>query len=114
MLIIIILILLIGDGNTTSALNSPSVPTSSTPVTSASSANKQQSSQATNIAKQFPSSEFTSRQAASASGLMTFLSSIIPGVVNSLMPLAVLFGLGALAVPALGLGILLRSDSRRR
>jgi len=51
--------------------------------------------------------------ALTGSGILSTLGSMVPGVVSNMLPLVLLFGLGALMVPALGLGLLLR-ESRRR
>lgn len=40
------------------------------------------------------------------SGILSTLGSMVPGVVSNMLPLVLLFGLGALVVPALGLGLL--------
>jgi len=50
--------------------------------------------------------------ALTGSGILSTLGSMVPGVVSNMLPLVLLFGLGALMVPALGLGLLLR-ESRR-
>jgi len=46
-------------------------------------------------------------------GILSTLGSLVPGVVSNLLPMVFLFGLGALMVPALGLGLLLREGRRR-
>jgi len=51
--------------------------------------------------------------ALSGSGILSTLGSMVPGVVSNMLPLVLLFGLGALMVPALGLGLLLREGRRR-
>jgi len=56
----------------------------------------------------------TQRQvAAGGTGILSALGSMVPGVVSNMLPLVLLFGLGALMVPALGLGLLLREGKRR-
>jgi len=72
---------------------------------------------ANNNAKQTQSSS-SQRQAgvgamAGSAGLLSTLGSMVPGVVSNMLPLVLLFGLGALMVPALGLGLLLREGRRR-
>jgi hypothetical protein len=46
------------------------------------------------------------------SGLLSAIGSVIPGMMGNMLPLVLLFGLGALMVPALGLGLLLREGRR--
>jgi len=72
---------------------------------------------ANNNAKQTQSSSSSQRQAgvggmAGGAGLLSTLGSMVPGVVSNMLPLVLLFGLGALMVPALGLGLLLREGRR--
>lgn len=55
----------------------------------------------------------TKRQALASSGVISALSSMLPGMLGNALPMAFLFGLGALLVPALGLGLLLREGRRR-
>jgi len=58
----------------------------------------------------------TSRQTGIGTGLAGVLGavgSMLPSVVSNLAPLVLLFGLGALMVPALGLGLLLREGRRQ-
>ena len=57
----------------------------------------------------------TSRQTglAAASGVLGAIGSMFPTVVSNMLPLVLLFGLGALMVPALGLGLLLREGRRQ-
>jgi len=50
---------------------------------------------------------------AGSGGILSTLGSLVPGVVSNLLPMVFLFGLGALMVPALGLGLLLREGRRR-
>jgi len=61
-------------------------------------------------------SQASGRQGAGAAitgaGVLNALSSMVPGVVSNMLPLVLLFGLGALMVPALGLGLLLREGRR--
>jgi len=49
---------------------------------------------------------------AGSGGILSTLGSLVPGVVSNLLPMVFLFGLGALMVPALGLGLLLREGRR--
>jgi hypothetical protein len=44
---------------------------------------------------------------------MGTLGSMVPAGMGNMLPLVVLFGLGALMVPALGLGLLLREGRRQ-
>lgn len=57
----------------------------------------------------------TSRQTGlgAASGVLGAIGSMFPAVVSNMLPLVLLFGLGALMVPALGLGLLLREGRRQ-
>jgi len=50
--------------------------------------------------------------AATGSGILSAIGSMMPGMMGNMMPLIILFGLGALMVPALGLGLLLREGRR--
>ncbi|RWS31816.1 hypothetical protein B4U80_02597 [Leptotrombidium deliense] len=50
--------------------------------------------------------------AAGSAGILSTIGSLIPGGLGSVVPLVLLFGLGALMVPALGLGLLLREGRR--
>ncbi|RWS09113.1 hypothetical protein B4U79_06886 [Dinothrombium tinctorium] len=50
--------------------------------------------------------------AATGTGILSTIGSLIPGGLGSVVPLVLLFGLGALMVPALGLGLLLREGRR--
>ncbi|XP_074594564.1 uncharacterized protein LOC141849947 isoform X2 [Brevipalpus obovatus] len=59
----------------------------------------------------------TNRQAGAStaltgSGIISALSSMIPSAIGNVLPMFLLFGLGALMVPALGLGLLLREGRR--
>ncbi|XP_053207780.1 uncharacterized protein LOC128391847 [Panonychus citri] len=54
----------------------------------------------------------SNRQAGSATGIVSLISSMIPGAIGNVLPMVLLFGLGALMVPALGLGLLLREGRR--
>lgn len=51
--------------------------------------------------------------AAAGTGILNVISSMIPGAIGNVLPMVLLFGLGALMVPALGLGLLLREGRRR-
>lgn len=51
--------------------------------------------------------------AITGTGLISTLSSMLPTAVSSFLPVVLLFGLGALMVPAFGLGMLLREGRRR-
>lgn len=60
----------------------------------------------------------TNRQAGAStavtgSGIISALSSMLPSAIGNVLPMFLLFGLGALMVPALGLGLLLREGRRR-
>jgi len=61
-------------------------------------------------------SKTSGRQAGGAAitgaGIISALSSMIPSGLGNILPVALLFGLGALLVPALGLGLLLREGRR--
>jgi len=64
-----------------------------------------------------PQAQGSNRQSGAAaaltgSGILSTLGSMVPGVVSNMLPLVLLFGLGALMVPALGLGLLLREGRR--
>lgn len=50
---------------------------------------------------------------AAGTGLLGAIGSMFPSVMSNMLPLVVLFGLGALMVPALGLGLLLREGRRQ-
>jgi hypothetical protein len=50
--------------------------------------------------------------ALTASGLLSSLTSLIPTSFSSILPMMLLVGLGALMVPAFGLGLLLREGRR--
>ncbi|KAI1307227.1 hypothetical protein HDE_00833 [Halotydeus destructor] len=52
------------------------------------------------------------QNAIGVSGIMSALGSLMPSAFGNMLPLVVLFGLGALMVPALGLGLLLREGRR--
>lgn len=67
----------------------------------------------TNAANQGSSSNSNRQVAVSGSGILGTLGSMIPSVVTSMAPFVLLFGLGALLVPTLGLGLLLREGKRR-
>jgi hypothetical protein len=59
----------------------------------------------------------TSRQTGLAglggpSGILSAIGSMFPSMMGNMLPLVLLFGLGALMVPALGLGLLLREGRR--
>jgi len=47
-----------------------------------------------------------------AGGILSGIASMLPSAFSNMLPLVVLFGLGALMVPALGLGLLLREGRR--
>ena len=56
----------------------------------------------------------TSRQTGlGTAGVLGAIGSMFPSVVSNMLPLVLLFGLGALMVPALGLGLLLREGRRQ-
>ena len=56
----------------------------------------------------------TSRQTGlGATGVLGAIGSMFPAVMSNMLPLVLLFGLGALMVPALGLGLLLREGRRQ-
>jgi hypothetical protein len=55
----------------------------------------------------------TSRQTGLGTGVLGAIGSMFPAVVSNMLPLVLLFGLGALMVPALGLGLLLREGRRQ-
>lgn len=63
-----------------------------------------------------PAAPSTSRQTGLAglggSGILSAIGSMFPSMVGNMLPLVLLFGLGALMVPALGLGLLLREGRR--
>lgn len=63
-------------------------------------------------AQQSGTSRQTGLGAAGASGILSAIGSMFPSVVGNMLPLVLLFGLGALMVPALGLGLLLREGRR--
>ena len=50
--------------------------------------------------------------AVAGTGILNVISSMIPGAIGNVLPMVLLFGLGALMVPALGLGLLLREGRR--
>jgi len=52
------------------------------------------------------------QNAIGASGIFSAITSMLPSAFGNMLPLVVLFGLGALMVPALGLGLLLREGRR--
>jgi len=54
----------------------------------------------------------TRQNAMSAGGILSGIASMMPTGFANMLPLVVLFGLGALMVPALGLGLLLREGRR--
>lgn len=55
----------------------------------------------------------SSRQnALGAGGILSGIASMLPSAFSNMLPLVLLFGLGALMVPALGLGLLLREGRR--
>ena len=75
----------------------------------------QQHAAAAIIAAQAPagSPAPASRQNALGVGsILSGLTSMMPSAFSNMLPLVVLFGLGALMVPALGLGLLLREGRR--
>lgn len=56
----------------------------------------------------------TSRQTGlGAASILGSIGSMFPAVMSNMIPLVLLFGLGALMVPALGLGLLLREGRRQ-
>ena len=67
-----------------------------------------------------PSAQLKATQArqspiSTAASLVGALGSLVPGLITNVAPLVVLFGLGALMMPALGMGAMgLLRESRRR
>lgn len=51
--------------------------------------------------------------ALTASGILSTLTSFLPSSLTSFLPGLLLFGLGAMLVPAFGLGVMLREGRRR-
>lgn len=51
--------------------------------------------------------------AAAEAGLLSTITSLIPSAIGNVLPMVLLFGLGAFLVPTLGLGLLLREGRRR-
>lgn len=50
---------------------------------------------------------------AAETGLLSTITSLIPSAIGNMLPMVLLFGLGAFLVPTLGLGLLLREGRRR-
>lgn len=60
-----------------------------------------------------PAQQPAGRQTAiGAGGILSGIASMLPSAFSNMLPLVLLFGLGALMVPALGLGLLLREGRR--
>lgn len=60
-----------------------------------------------------PTSRQTGLGVGGLTGILGTIGSMIPVGMSNMLPLVVLFGLGALMVPALGLGLLLREGRRQ-
>lgn len=82
-------------------------------VVMASSPTSVSSNSAASPAVTAPTSRQTGLGAAGLTGLLGAVGSMIPSAMGNMLPLVLLFGLGALMVPALGLGLLLREGRRQ-